>query len=277
MANKEIVNTLSDALSSARSIEELADALLTAGFVFRSGKEFVRADGREPLWCEECSHFKGGPDGEGECLADCQPTWYACCACQSYAPKSSVDCISRSELLGIIDRAMEERRLKDSLTALRLFRETVENLSSVIPTCMKESCAELEAMRSAANSFKIHNAKLTEEKERLEALCRVNDSVGAELAEAHKVIKRQGRELEELRLKHRGIIAPNKRTFTFVFTLGYTEAQAIADSLKDCAGRFATPKRRALFRETAEHIEYQIKKAKESLNDNAEDNDKHDN
>lgn len=173
MANKEIVNTLSEALRSARSIEELADALLTAGFVFRSGKEFVRADGREPLWCEECSHFKGGPDGEGECLADCQLTWYACCACQSYAPKSSVDCISRSELLGIIDRAMETNSLKASRAALRLFRETVENLSSVIPTCIKESCAELEAMRSAANSFKIHNAKLSSENDRLRAVIKI--------------------------------------------------------------------------------------------------------
>lgn len=172
----QIINVVSEALRSARSIEELADALLTAGFVFRSGKEFVRADGREPLWCEECSHFKGGPDGEGECLADCQPTWYACCACQSYAPKSSVDCISRSELLGIIDRAMEESRLKDSLTALRPFRETVENLSSVIPTCIKESCAELEAMRSAANSFEIHNAKLSSENDRLRGVIKILES-----------------------------------------------------------------------------------------------------
>ena len=136
--NEKIIKTITEALRSARSIEELADALLTAGVTFADGEQMQNAE------CKMQNHCS--------------------------------DCISRSEPLGIIDRAMETNSLKASRAALRLFRETVENLSSVIPTCIKESCAELEAMRSAANSFKIHNAKLSSENDRLRGVIKILES-----------------------------------------------------------------------------------------------------
>ncbi len=175
--NDKIIKTVTEALRGARSIEELAKKLLERGTVFREGREFIRVEEREQLWCEDCARFKGGPDGEGICLGDGQPTWYGCSVCWGYISKRQpADCISRSELLGIIDRTIEESKRKDSLTALRLFRETVEGLRSVAPKNLGETeylALELEAMRSAANSYKIHNEKLTSENERLRCVIKI--------------------------------------------------------------------------------------------------------
>jgi len=178
MTPEVIVNTIKEALRSARSIEELADALLTAGFVFRRGKEFVRGDGREPLWCEECSHFKGGPDGEGECLADCQPTWYACCVCQSYAPKSSVDCISRSELLRRIERSFEINSSSLSHKALAVFKEAVEEMPAY-PSLDEERRRLLNEMPELKRAYRVtlfNYNELREENERLRVVIKILES-----------------------------------------------------------------------------------------------------
>lgn len=111
--NDEIIKVITEALREARSVEELADALLRRGVIFRCGKEFICADGREPLWCEECSFFKGGPDGEGICEYDGKPTWYACSLCHNYVSKR--DCIISEEnlrlrrVIGILEADVEER------------------------------------------------------------------------------------------------------------------------------------------------------------------------
>lgn len=44
----------------------------------------------EPLWCEDCQHFKNYPyamSGEGYCDIDHHETWYGCPICEKYEKK----------------------------------------------------------------------------------------------------------------------------------------------------------------------------------------------
>ena len=126
--NDKIIKTVTEALRSARSIEELAEKLLERGTVFREGREFIRVGEREPLWCEDCAHFRGGPDGEGVCLGDGQPTWYACCACTNIAM------FRRSPVSDIFSELFEGIQLARSETMKQYVERSVRGESLEIHT-----------------------------------------------------------------------------------------------------------------------------------------------
>lgn len=54
------------------------------------GDEEAYYNSPDPLWCEDCQHFKNYPldmGGEGECDIDKHNTWYGCPICEKFEKK----------------------------------------------------------------------------------------------------------------------------------------------------------------------------------------------